>query len=149
MTQHAADPDRIPWLTDQTGRIIVAAVDRDADTIATALGEIGDRYGHDGVYGVCCALASAVHTLAFPGVKQGDGTLTGDILAIEKLPGAKDEPATEWACRFVTSHINGDGPTNTSLFFGNLGDEDLILGGVIALVAMTGDIARQKEAENR
>lgn len=143
----STDPDRIPWLADQTGHLILAAVDRDADTIATTLGEIGARYGHDGIYGVCCALATAVHQLAFPGVKQGDGSLTGDILAIEKLPGAKDESATEWACRFVTSHINGDGSTNASLFFANLGDEDLILGGVVALVAMVGDIARHAEQE--
>lgn len=143
------DPDRIPWLADQTGRIILAAVDRDPDTVATALAEVGERYGHNGVYGLCCALATAVHQLAFPNFKQGDGTLTGDMLAIQKLPGAKDEPATEWACRFVATHINGDGPTNADLFFGNLGDEDVLLSGVISLVAMVGDIARQKEAESR
>ncbi len=142
-----SDPDRIAWLADQTGRLICAAVDRDPDAVSDTLGEIGERYGHDGVYGVCCALATAVHQLAFPNLKQGDGSLTGDMLGIQKLPGAKDDPATEWACRFVTSHVNGDGPTNASLFYGNLGDEDLILGGVISLVAMVGDIARQAEQE--
>lgn len=115
--------------------------ERNGTWLAAVLPEPGDWFR------LCFVLATAVHQLAFPSVKQGDGSLTGNILAIEKLPGAKNEPATEWACRFVTSHINGDGDTNASLFFANLADEDLILGGVVALVAMAGDIARHAEQE--
>lgn len=141
------DSERMQFLTDRTMRLLCAAMDRDPEQAANLLGEIGERYGHDGVYGVCCALAEAVRTWAFPTVPRGDGSLTGDMLILEKLPGAKDDPATDWACRFVTSYINGDDDINTALFFGNLGDQELTIGGVTALIGMAGSIGRQVEAE--
>lgn len=141
------DPERLRWLADHAMRLLAAAIDRDSDQAARILEAIGTRYGHDGMYGTCCALSEAIRTWAFPTVKRGDGSLTGDLLGMAKLPGAKDDAATDWACRFLTTYVNGDADTNTALFFGQLGDRELILGGVTALVGMAGGIGRQIEQE--
>lgn len=142
------DPERIEWLGQRTMRLICAAMDRDADEAARLLEDIGKRYGHDGVYATCCALSEAARVWAFPSVRRGDGSLTGDILAIERLPGAKDDPASLWACRFLAAYVNGDAATSTALFFGQLEDQELIIGGVTALIGMVGGIGRQVEAES-
>lgn len=143
----APDPERLEWLGERTMRLLCAAMDRDADTVTSLMAEMADRYGPGGIYGVCCALSEAVRQLGFPSFERGDGSLTGDMLAIEKLPGAKSDPHTEWACRFVVAYINGDMDNTDALFFGTVDDEDLHTGGVIALIAMAADIARQAEAE--
>ena len=129
------DTESRDWLTDRTMRLLCAAMDRDPDETVRLLEEIADEHGQRGMFGVCCAMAETVRRLVFPQIK-GDGSLTGDMLAIEKLPGAKDDRYTDWAARFVAA-----------LFLGSLGDEDLHAGGVASLVAMAADIARQKEAE--
>jgi len=141
--------ERMEFLADRTMRLICAAMDRQPEQASQLIEEMGERYGHDGMYGVCCALAETVRQWVWPEVKRGDGTLTGDMLAIEKLPSAREDRATDWAVRFVAAYVNGDGDNTTALFFGQLDDQELILGGVIALVAMVGDIGRQKEAEAR
>lgn len=141
------DRERLDWLAERAMRLIAAAIDRQPEQAARLIEEIGTRYGHGGVYGTCCALSEAIRAWAFPTVKRGDGSLTGDLLGMAKLPGASDDPATDWACRFLTTYVNGDSDTNTALFFGQLGDQELILGGVTALVGMVGSIGRQIEAE--
>lgn len=146
MTQ-PADPERLQWLSDRTMRLLCAAMDRDGETVTNLMAEMADRYNAAGIYGVCCALSETIRQFAFPTLKRGDGTLTGDMLAIEKLPGAKDDPHTQWACRFVVAYINGDSGNTDALFFGTIDDEDLHTGGVVALIAMAADIARQVEAE--
>ena len=139
------DPEQLEWLTEQTGRILTAAVDRDARAASDAIAETADRYGHSGVYSLCCALAETVRVLVFPTV-QGDGTLTGEILAMVKLPGATADRPTEWAGRFITTHVNGDGATNATLFFHNLHDAgNVVVKGVAALILIVGDVARQAE----
>lgn len=143
------DAERLEWLSDRTMRLLCAAMDRDAAEAVRLAAEIADTYGTHAMYGVCCALSETVRQFAFPGVKQGDGSLTGDMLAIKKLPGGKDDPHALWACRFVVAYINGDADTTTALFFGSIRDEEAHTGGVIALIAMAADIARQKEAEAR
>lgn len=142
------DPERLEWLSDRTMRVLVAAMDRDGDQVADLLGEIGDAHGAQGMYGVCCALSETVRQFAFPSVRQGDGSLSGDMIAIQKLPGAKDEPDALFAARFVAAYINGDHDTTTSLFFGSIRDEEAHAGGVVALIGLAADIARQREAES-
>lgn len=138
--------ERTTYLADQVGRILIAAMDRDPESVAGCFGDVGDRYGDDGVYGVCCALASVVHTLVFPQLKRGDGSLAGDMLAIEKLPGGSDDPHSLWAARFVAAFVNGDDSTTVALFYGTLDtDQDITMGGVAGLVRMAGDVARHTE----
>lgn len=139
------DPEQLEWLTEQTGRVLTAAIDRDAKGASDAVAEAADRYGHTGVYSLCCALAETVRQLVFPTV-HGDGSLTGEILALVKLPGATPDRHTEWACRFITTHVNGDGATNATLFFHNLHDTgNLVVKGVAALILIVGDVARHAE----
>lgn len=146
-----SDNERLQWLSERTTRLLCAAMDRDPDEVARLLEEIADAQGGTGMYAVCCALAETVRQFAFPNVKQGDGSLTGDMLVIERLPGATEpgSPHDLWAARFVAAYVNGDGDTSTALFFGSMGDEDAHTGGVIALIAMAASIARQREAEKR
>jgi hypothetical protein len=144
----AAGSERLQWLSERTMRLLCAAMDRDADEVTRLLDEIVGRYNASGMYGVCCALAETVRQFAFPTVQRGDGSLAGDMLAIERLPGAPDDPHALWAVRFVASYVNGDGDTSTALFFGSLADEDAHCGGVLALIGMAADIARQKEKES-
>lgn len=139
--------ERTRYLADQTGRIILAAVDRDHDTVARAIEEIGTAYGHDGVFQLCYALSEAVHQLVFPQVTRGDGSLTGDMIAIQanKPPSSLSGAASLWAARFVAAYINGDASTTNSLFYGGLENRDQILANVATLVGLAGDVARQKE----
>lgn len=148
MTTDLHDPERMQFLTDRTMRLLCAAMDRDADEVARLLGEIADTYDASGMYGVCCALAQSVLTLAWPEFKRGNGTLNdGEMLAIQKIPGGRDDPHTLWAARFLAAYANGDMDTCDALFFGSMPDEDAHAGGVVALIAFAADIARQREAE--
>jgi hypothetical protein len=139
------DPKRLKKLGDLAMRLLAAAIDRDTDTTVGLLEEIGTEYGTHGMYGTCCALAETVRQFAFPKVKQGDGSLTGDLVFIQQTPGSKGDPYALWAARFVAAYINGDADTSTALFFGNVRDADAHTGGVVALVAMAADLAREKE----
>lgn len=139
--------ERMQFLSDRTMRLLCAAMDRDPEEVTRLLGEIAETYDAQGMYGVCCALAQSILTLAFPDVKRGDGSLSGDMLAIERLPGAFDNPHTLWAARFFAAYANGDMDTADALFFSSMNDEDAHTGGVVALIAFAADIARQKEAE--
>lgn len=147
MTTDINDPQRMQFLTDRTMRLLCAAMDRDPEEVTRLLAEIADTYDAQGMYGVCCALAQSILTLAFPDQQRGDGSLAGDMIAIERLPGASDDPHTLWAARFFAAYANGDMDTVDSLFFGSMHDDDAHTGGVVALIAMAADIARQREAE--
>ena len=141
-----AQDERMEFLADRTMRLLVAAMDRDPEQVSRLLEEIADRYDAQGMYGVCCALAQSVLTLAFPEFKRGDGTLTGDMLAIDQLPTSTGDPHALWACRFVAAYGNGDMDNTDALFFGSMPDENAH-GGVVALIALAADIARQREQE--
>jgi hypothetical protein len=142
------DPERLEWLGERTMRLLCAAMDRDPDEVCRLLDEISERYDAAGMFGVCCALAQSVLTLAFPEFKRGDGTLDdGAMLAVQHLPGASDDPHALWAVRFIAAYANGDMDTTDALFFGSMPDADAHTGGVIALIALAADIARQREAE--
>lgn len=146
-----SDNERLQWLSERTMRLLCAAMDRDPDEVARLLEEISEAYGGQGMYGVCCALSETVRQFAFPGIKRGDGSLTGGMLVIERLPGVAEDdgPHDLWAARFVAAYINGDMDTTDALFFGSMGDEDAHAGGVIALIGMAASIARQAEAKHR
>lgn len=142
------------WLYEKFAQILTAAVDRDADGVASGLGEVALRLDHDGVYSICCALAETVHKLAFPDFVQGDGSLTGDMAVVDKLSDDADRPPSLWAVRFVVAYMNGDRDTTLALFWGPLQDdnpavpaEDILIPGVSALINMAADITRLKEAE--
>jgi hypothetical protein len=140
--------ENIEWLTEQVGRILAAAMDRAARTVTDVLQEVSDRCGTTGVYSICCALASVVHTLAFPTLRRGDGSLTGQMLAITKVPGAKPGlPGSLWAAQFVVAFVNGDTDNTTALFNATLADPDQHADGVFALIAMVADIARHSQAD--
>jgi len=141
--------ERSKFIADRVGRILVAAMDRNPDAAATSIEEVGTRYGHKGVFGVCCAMAAVVQKLAFPETKRGDGSLTGDLAVLQQSPGAKPDPAVLWAARFVTSYINGDSETSAALFYGAVDFPDKLIPGVISLVSLAGDIAREKEKEQQ
>lgn len=143
--------DRTRYLARQTGRIILAAVDRDHYTVAHTIEEIGVEYGHDGVFQLCYALSGAVHQLVFSQIERGDGSLTGEMVAVQanKAPASLSGAASLWAARFVAAYINGDGGTASALFYGGLVDQDQTMANVATLVALAGDIARLKEQEHR
>lgn len=147
MPQPTPDAERTAWLGQHAMRLICSAIDNDPDEASRLIGEIGERYGLDGIFGTCYSLAEAVRVWAFPQLKRGDGSLTGDMLAIERLPGASDDPASLWAAQFLAAYVNGDSSTTTALFFGQLDNEDLILGGVAALIGMVGSIGREVQQE--
>lgn len=138
------DPERTAWLHRQFEVILEAAMERRADDIIDAISETGERYGGEGVFAICCALAETVRSLAFPDVKQGDGSLTGDMLIVENLTGKEGHPASLWACRFVVAYVNGDAGNTTSLFFGSMLDPDAHVAGVIELIMIAADMARQQ-----
>lgn len=136
------------WLYDRFAVILTAAMDGKADLVADTIAEVGRTEGHDGVYAICCGMAQAVMRLGFPEIQQGDGTLTGDMMIVDKMPGASDDPAALWACRFVAAHVNGDRERCGDLFFVPIATgDDAIIGNVVALVIMTADLARTKETE--
>lgn len=141
--------ERTAWLGEQVQRALFAAVDRRPEHLADTLDAVAERYGPHGMFGVCYAFASIVQTLAFPGVQRGDGSLTGQMLAITRLPGAtSDDPHSLWAARFVVAYVNGDADNTNALFYGSLEDDvDAHMGGTIALICMAADLARAKEAE--
>lgn len=149
MTTDLHDPERMQFLTDRTMRLLCAAMDRNHEEVARLVSEIADTYDAQGMYVVCCALAQSVLTLAYPDFKRGDGTLTGDLMAIERLPNSTGDPHALWAARFLAAYANGDMDTTDALFFGSMSDEEAHTGGVVALIALAADIARQKEAENQ
>lgn len=141
------DDARKRFLTDRAMQIICTAADQNFDTVADLIEEVGVAYGHDGVFGVCCALTETVRRLAFPQVSRGDGSLTDGMIAVQagRDPADCGEAAVLWSSRFLAAYINGDGAATTSLFYGGLDDRDQTLLNVFALAKMTGDVVREKE----
>lgn len=139
--------DRKKWLVARAKTLLLAAVDNDDDTAAAVLAEVGGRYGHGGVFAVCCALCEALRQWVFPNMKRGDGSLTGDMVRFEIDGDAPVDRAILWSARFLAAYCNGDGDTLEALFFAQTGDQQLIIGGVAELVNMAGDIGRIKKAE--
>lgn len=143
--------ERSEWLTERMWRLLQAAADRQPEDAVKTLTEIGDTYGSKGMFGICCALAETIRVLTWPDRKPGDGSLTGEMVGVVTEPGFtdRDDPHSLWACRFVAAHCNGDGGTTVSLFYGPLEakDTEAHTGGVIALLAMAGDLARRREQE--
>jgi hypothetical protein len=148
-TEMPADPERAEWLAHTAADLLIAAVDRDEETTAALLCEIVERYDLGGVHSLCFMLASVVHKLAFPKFARGDGTLSGDFLAIWQLPGCDENPAAMWAARFVAAYINGDGANTSALFFGGLPDARNHVAGVCALIIMASDLARTTQEQTR
>jgi hypothetical protein len=136
------------WLYDRYGALLLAGVDHDYDKIGEILDEIGQREGHPGVYVICCAMADTVRRLAIPGQKVGDGTLSGDLVTVAKPPGQPEDSPALWAVRFAAAYVNGDRTRLTDMFFGLLkSNDDLVVAGVVELIAMTADIALFSQAE--
>jgi hypothetical protein len=136
------------WLYERFARLMAAAVERDSETTSGIFVEVASRLGDSGVFALCCALAEAVRQYVFPGFTPGDGSLSGDIAVLEKLTDGPDHPPTLWATRFVAAYLNGDQDTSTALFFGAADDdEELLIAGLVELVEMAADLARQKQAQ--
>lgn len=144
---NAEDRERYNWLADRAQRLIEAAIAGDADEAPRLVEEIGTTYGHDGVYSICFVLSETIRVWVFPNISRGDGSLTGDMLSVERDPNVPVDRCTEWACRFVVAYVNGDTATTEALFFGQTGDRELLLGGVASLVGLVGGVGRQKMQE--
>jgi hypothetical protein len=144
------DEEAMEWIHDRFARILLAAADRDAEVVAENIDDVSTRYGHPGVYAVCCGMAETIRTLRFPGYEQGDGSLTGDIAVVQ---GPADSPDSSglWATRFVAAYLNGDAATTCALFFGTLENDesgDALVTGVLRLIAMAavlGPFLEEKE----
>ncbi len=140
---------QMDWLTEMTARTLFAAVDREQDIVARTICTVGEEMGDEGVYSLCCGLAAAILAWRFPGTKRGDGTLTGNTLAMIPPAVAEDsDPRTLWAMRFVAAQMNGDGATSLALFTTALHDRDRLLGGMAALAKLTGDTGRWWQANH-
>jgi hypothetical protein len=138
---------RSHFLAAQTERLVVAAAALDTRAAAEVIVQVGGKYGHGGVFSLCYGLADIVQQLVFPASDRGDGTLTGEMIAIETSfePTCVDAAAALWAYRFVAAYINGDDQTSTALFFGGLHDKRQMLTNVGALVALAGEVVRKSE----
>lgn len=142
------DSKRSHWLLERFTDILVSAVDRNPDGVFDGIIAVSDRYGDDGMYGVCCALAETVLKLGFPGIERGDGSLEGNLVVVQQLNSAGSaDPPTLWACRFVASYINGDTDSNVHLFFSSRDETDFLSRATMELVAMAADMARHKRDE--
>lgn len=120
---------RTHWLATKTVQIIAGATIRDTDRVVRAIEDVDDRYGPDGLYGVCYGLAESVRCMVWPEVDQ--------------LPDAAGSRGALWAARFLAAYVNGDADTASALFYGQLGDHELILDGLAALVEVVGEAGRQ------
>lgn len=149
MTAKKSPDERSRWLVDEFSLILTYAVDRDPEGVQEHVIAVADRYGDDGMYGICCALAQTVLKLGFPGIERGDGSLQGDgMLIIEQLSDALD-PHTLWASRFIATYINGDTDSNVHLFYSARDETPYLVQGVIELISIAADIARLKREELR
>lgn len=138
------------WLGDEAIGVLMAAIERDADTIARGLVRIGTA-GSAAMYGSCVAWAEAVTLLAGWRDVIGQNAEEG-MVAIERLPGAsKDESDPSlWAVRFVAATANQDHDTTSALFVASATVSAEHHGRcVVALVALAGDVGRHKLTEEK
>ena len=111
----------IEWMADHASNIILAAVDGDGERCAALIVEVGERYGSQGGYGLCCALAEAVEDAA------------QDMMA---------------AVRFVTAYLNRDSDQTLALFHAPRTPEEAMLLPV-GLVKLVGASGRHKLEQSR
>jgi hypothetical protein len=150
LTVKKSPDERSRWLVNEFSLILTYAVDRFPDGVQEHVIAVADRYGDDGMYGICCALAQTVLKLGFPGIERGDGSLQGDgMLIIEQLSDVDPDPHTLWASRFIATYINGDTDSNVHLFYSARDETPYLVRSVIELISIAADMARLKREELR
>lgn len=117
-----AEPDfDKAWMLQQATTVILASVDGDADAATRAVCDVGDRYGWQGGYALCCALAESIAQMADLNLDR-DGDFYGFEVFDQRTgrildPGQADDGRhAVVAMRFVVAHVNGDAPQKLALF---------------------------------
>jgi hypothetical protein len=139
------DEDR-EWLDEKYVMLLLAAVDEDFPIVAKLLSKVARRFGHPGIYVICCALAQTIHQVSYPDLEIGDQTIPDLLATVEN---AADSPELLWASNFVTAYLKGNAPARKTLFFDALKDETSrkqLLGCVSVLIHMAANACRRKEA---
>ncbi|MFI1165587.1 hypothetical protein ACH4UM_18725 [Streptomyces sp. NPDC020801] len=121
------------------------AVDADAESVATILGEIGTSGDPFDMYKACCGFAEigrAALTKLY-GDRAPDRS-RGDMFYIEELQGSlTDDPPKAFAARFLIAYCNDDKDTAPALFRAALEAGGVqYVDSVCALVADVAGIAR-------
>lgn len=136
--------ERAIYLKRHTSDLMFALVTRNNAGASKAMDNIVGKYGAPGVLTACRTVAETARQITFPGVERGDGTLTGPIMVIERLPEVKVGPDALWAARFFTAHANGDDDTLSALFLADYKeDPSRHAGRVATLLKMCAHLIRQ------
>lgn len=145
--------DEIRELTDAAVALLLRSADEDVDECARIVTTVGEKYGHDGVFRLCCAMANATGIIMGVGRDKGTDPDHGmvSLLVVRggKLINSQDvDPRLQpdvWAYQFVATYVN-DGPGNAwPLFVANLNDQTRTVDNISALIRMAGRWARWKE----
>lgn len=135
------------WMTEQTGQLVLAAIDRDSERAATIVCEIGERYGWRGGYGMCNALAQVIATLGDYEKPTGgfygftvEHIDRGVISAAEVDDNARD---VTLAMQFFVAYMNRDVDQMMALFGAAETPEEAVKLPV-GLVALVGAYGRHK-----
>jgi hypothetical protein len=142
--------ERSAFISDRTLTVIEAAINKDADAVGDAVADVGEKYGHSGVYAMCVGLAEAVRRAQMPEAKVGDGTLSGDQMFAVMLDGTPESPrevGIVWAAQFIAAYINGDKVQTTALFAAHLDDQVQAFENISALIDAAGGACRKRFRE--
>lgn len=147
MTAPDPDPDRTAWLSRQVQDLILAAIGQQAERMAYLIVDTGNRYGDEGVYQLCSALAEAIGVLG-EFKRGGDGFYAlqvfehGNRVDAREVADGKTQNLIS-GMQFVIAHLNGDAVQKMSLF---LADPPKIAANLANLAGIYG---RHREAENK
>lgn len=136
-------------MAETSMQIMVASADRDSETVARLMTEVGCREnGAIAVYSLCCSWAEVIMRVTLGRTERGGEDLAVMGVAAVGPDGIRhlapeDAPPQVrpmiWATRFVAAYANGDNDTTLALFTTSLDRGEAHIGDVVALVGMVGD----------
>jgi len=144
----------VAWMTEQVGRIVLAAIDRDAATLEAQLEAVGERYGGRGVWTLCYGLAQAIASMADLDATSGPDEFWGLEVAGDQfdqfVAGSAGGPglraAVLAAARFVVAFLNRDKAQMRALIaaHGDPAGEVWLPAGLLVIV---GQVGRARQAQ--
>jgi len=124
-------PESAAALTDLTLKALMAEHEGNGNDFARAMGEVGGRFGHPGIFAVCHAICGIVKKAitndapGFASIMVPDGT-TPEALPEEMQPDV-------WAIRFLVGRLNDDDDHMLALWSAQQQDPQHVVKNVVAL----------------
>lgn len=156
MTEHNCTnhDEHLRQLTDVSMRVMVASMDRDAETVARLLTDTatGD-HGPADLYSLCCSWADVIMRIGLGHSQRGSGVAAMGVLTLGPDGVGRIAPEDAppqyrseiWATRFVAAYVNDDSDTTTALFTTSVDRGEEHVADVVALVGMVGDVLRDRQ----